>query len=231
MVHGSTHIGSPQGRTPFSLREARYDDTGAFMNVIAHADPHHPDPFGIARAVLASSPEPPLSHGRDLCLVAEDSTGLIVGAVIAGAPRWVFEHPGIDSTALEDRLVARLGMIHAVAVHPDHRRAGIGQAMIRYTEQRFAQAGYGIVTLNHDQDLDEFYRKLGYTVGDHLTVHLPGRRMIGMTTDDTRMSTKPLRPPARLADVTGVPGQVITGLLPGASLPARARFDGKRLRY
>ncbi|MBV9022545.1 MAG: hypothetical protein JO362_01780 [Streptomycetaceae bacterium] len=44
------------------------------------------------------------------------------------------------------------------------------------------------------------------------------------------MSAKALRPPVRLAAVRGAPARIITGLLPGASLPARARFDCQRLR-
>lgn len=216
---------------PFTIRVAGHADTAAFMELIAHADPHDPDPFGLARDILARRPEPPLSHHRDLCLLAKDGTGAIVGALLGGVPRWLLEHPGIDTLALADRMVSRLGMIHAVAVHPDHRRRGIGRALIQRAERRFAQAGYGLMTLNHAPELDDYYRALGYTVDDALLVHLPQQRLIGMTTDDTRMSAKPLHPSVRLADVPGAPHRVITSLLPGAALPPGASFDGTRLQY
>ncbi|MCM2430982.1 GNAT family N-acetyltransferase [Streptomyces sp. RKAG337] len=233
MPHPSDPIRPAPDRPPFTVREARRADTPAFMAVIDLANPHHPDPFGMARAVLASPAELPLSHHRDLCLLAEDENGNVVGALLGGPPRWLFEHAGIDTRALADRLLARLGMIHAVAVHPEHRRAGIGRTLIRHAEERFTRAGYGLVTLNHDPNHDEFYRGLGYTVDDQLLVHLPDRRLIGVTTDDTRMSSKPLRTPVRLADVPGAPSRIITGLLPGATLPPRAKFDRtrQRLRY
>jgi GNAT superfamily N-acetyltransferase len=220
-----------QRRRPDAIRAACAADTAAFMSVIALADPDDTDPFGQARAILASRSEPPLSHpGRHLCLLAETPDGTVTGALLAGIPRWLLEHPGIDSPSLQDRLIARLGMIHAVAVHPDHRNTGIARALIQHAEARFTQAGYGLMTLNHDPSLDEFYRSLSYTVGDQLLVHLPGDRLIGMSTDDTRMSAKALRVPVRLADVPGAPAQVITGLLPGASLSARATFDPVRRR-
>lgn len=223
---------SPSGSSAFVIRDAGPADTGAFMSVIAHADPANPDPFGLARAILASRPMAPLSHHRSLALVAEDSTtGAVVGALLGGPPRWLFTHPGIDRVSLRETLVSRLGMINGFAVHPPHRHQGIGAALLRAAEQRFAQSRYGLVTLDHQPDLDAFYRRRGYTVDDALLVHLPQQRLIGMTVDDTRMSAKPLHPDVRLADVPGAPHRIITGLLPGASLPADAWFDGNRLQY
>ncbi|MEU9254524.1 GNAT family N-acetyltransferase [Streptomyces sp. NPDC048270] len=224
-------LGSVPDTAPFTIRVAGHADTTAYMNLIAHADPHDPDPFGLARDILARHPGRPLSHHRDLCLLAEDSTGTAVGALLGGVPRWVLEHPGIDTLALTDRMISHLGMIHAVAVHPDQRRRGIGRALIQRAEERFTQAGYGVMTLNHAPELDGYYRSLGYTVDDALLVHLPPQRLIGMTADDTRMSAKPLRPSVRLAEVPGAPHRVITSLLPGASLPPSATFDGTRLQY
>jgi ribosomal protein S18 acetylase RimI-like enzyme len=226
------HRPSTPSGTAFVVRDARPADTGAFMSVIAHADPDDADPFGLARDVLASRPTPPLSHGRSLALVAEDSTtGAVIGALLGGPPRWLFTHPGIDRRSLLENLVRRLGMVNGVAVDPAHRRRGIGAALLRAAEQRFARNRYGLVTLDHQPHLDAFYRGQGYTVDDALLVHLPQQRLIGMTVDDTRMSAKPLHPAVRLADVPGAPHRIITGLLPGASLPADASFDGQQLQY
>ena len=217
-------------RIPIAIREANGADIPAFMPVVAQADPHDSDPFGEAREILASRPAPPLSHGRELCLLAQTPDGTVAGALLGGIPRWLLEHPGIDGESLSIRLIARLGIIHAVAVLPGYRGNGVAHALIRHAETLFTRAGYGLLTLNHDSELDSFYRHLGYIVADQLLIHLPGRRLIGMTTEDTRMSAKALRSPVRFADVPGAPGRIITGLLPGASLPPHARFDRARLR-
>ncbi|MFI6112779.1 GNAT family N-acetyltransferase [Kitasatospora sp. NPDC051164] len=202
------------------------------MPVIALADPLDPDPFALARDVLTSPSVPPLSHDRSLALVAEDNeTGTLIGALLGGPPRWLFTHPGIDRLSLRERLVHRMGMINGMAVHPDYRHRGVAAALISAAEQRFTRARYGLMTVNHEPALDDFYRHHGYTIGDALLVHLPQQRLIGMTTDDTRMSAKPLHPAVRLADVPGAPHRVITSLVPGASLPADAVFDGTRLQY
>ncbi|MFE9424335.1 hypothetical protein ACFYNO_15355 [Kitasatospora sp. NPDC006697] len=107
------------GSAAFTVRDARPGDTDTFMPVIALADPFDPDPFGMARDVLASLPMPPLSHDRSLALVAEDNeTGTLIGAALGGPPKWLYTHPGIDSLPLLGHMVRSLGIIHGVAVHP-----------------------------------------------------------------------------------------------------------------
>ncbi|MFI8459158.1 GNAT family N-acetyltransferase [Kitasatospora sp. NPDC085464] len=223
---------SPNGPA-ITVRDATRADTSAFMDVIAHADPDDPNPFWPARAVLASRPAGPLSHGDNLCLLAEDNVGVLVGALLAGPPRWVLDHPGLAGQAQARKLLfSRVAVINGVAVHPGHRRQGIARAMLRSAEQRLTRAGRGLVTLDHSPALDGFYRRLGYSVNDALVVHVPGDRLLAIGDPNLRRSSKVLDRATRLADVPGLPYQVVTRLVPGAFLPdTGVVFDGRRLRY
>lgn len=221
---------APTRRPRFTLHDARRTDTRAFMNLIALADPGNPDPFGMARQVLALPHQPPLSHpGLNLCLLARDGHGAPVGALLAGVPRWILDHPAIGyDVALMETMVEKIGMIHGVAVRPGHRGRGIGRALIAHAEQRFTRAGYDVMTLNHDGDHDAYYTHLGYTVTDMLVINLPVG-LVAQTTDDTRMCAKPLTPRVKVIDVPGAPAPIITGVLPDTDIPEHAWFDGRTL--
>ncbi|OPC76861.1 hypothetical protein B4N89_46170 [Embleya scabrispora] len=212
----------------FTMRKAHPTDVNQFMTLIALADPDHPDPYGEAREFVLTRHGAPLEGEGLLALVAVDETGKLVGALLAGIPKWVFTHVGIP-TQFEIPLSRRVANVHGVAVHPEYRYKGVGRSLIRQAEEEFKAAGWRVMTLEHPAHLDDYYARLGYTNHNAIVVNLPSS-LISVRIDDTRVSARSLHPRARLASVFGIPGPVINGLLPGTDMPENAWFDGRRLR-
>ena len=89
----------------------------------------------------------------DLFLEAE-ADGLIIGTVMAGYD-------------------GHRGWIHLLAVHPDHRLRGLGRALMAEAESRLA--GLGCPKLNlqvrgGNEEVLAFYRRLGYSVEDRISL-------------------------------------------------------------
>ena len=216
----------------FRVRDAGHRDLDAFMNLIRHADPDHPSPFHSARLMLGLAPEPPLSHNLNLCLMAEDRRGKPVGALLAGPPDWLVEHPGLHGSPLTLALVHRMTMIQGVAVDPKYRRRGLGTALIRRAEQRYREAGWGLSMLIHSPSLEPFYQRLGYASHPGLLMNVPSPHpLIGQDFLNMLTALKPLADEVRLADVLFAPCPVISGVLPGTQVPDHAWFDGAGLCY
>lgn len=225
-------MSSRRSRSPFRLRDAGRRDLDAFMNLIRHADPEHPSPFHSARLMLGLAPEPPLSHNLNLCLIAEDRRGKPVGALLAGPPDWLVEHPGLRGPSLLLALVHRMTMIQGVAVDPKYRGRGLGKALIRTAERRYREAGWALSMLVHDPSLAPFYQGLGYASHPGLLMNLPSPHpLIGQDFLNRLTALKPLAADVRLADVLFAPCPVISGVLPGSQVPDHAWFDGAALCY
>lgn len=225
-------MSSRRSRSPFRLRDAGRRDLDAFMNLIRHADPEHPSPFHSARLMLGLAPEPPLSHNLNLCLIAEDRRGKPVGALLAGPPDWLVEHPGLRGPSLVLALVHRMTMIQGVAVDPKYRGRGLGKALIRTAERRYREAGWALSMLVHDPSLAPFYQGLGYVSHPGLLMNLPSPHpLIGQDFLNRLTALKPLAADVRLADVLFAPCPVISGVLPGSQVPDHAWFDGAALCY
>ncbi|MFM9462658.1 GNAT family N-acetyltransferase [Streptomyces scabiei] len=225
-------MSSRRSRSPFRLRDAGRRDLDAFMNLIRHADPEHPSPFHSARLMLGLAPEPPLSHNLNLCLIAEDRRGKPVGALLAGPPDWLVEHPGLRGPSLVLALVHRMTMIQGVAIDPKYRGRGLGKALIRTAERRYREAGWALSMLVHDPSLAPFYQGLGYVSHPGLLMNLPSPHpLIGQDFLNRLTALKPLAADVRLADVLFAPCPVISGVLPGSQVPDHAWFDGAALCY
>lgn len=213
--------------SPFRIRDAEPRDTELFMEVVALADPDDPAPFAAARDVLEMPS--PLRGQHTLALTAATRGGAVAGVLLAGVPRWVYEHPWLGAAGLVPSLARRLCMVHAVAVRAEYRGGGIGRALIRRAEDRFRRAGWGVMTLDHQAELDGYYSAFGYVPNDAIIVSAPGKLLM-MSVDRTRTSVKPLDPSVRLVDVANLPVPVIAGLLPGTEVADGLRFDGFGLR-
>ncbi|WNI20152.1 GNAT family N-acetyltransferase [Actinacidiphila sp. ITFR-21] len=214
-----------------TIRDAGRPDADAVLRLVAAANPEDPDAFESARPTLDLPPIGPLSHFRALVVLAQDSSGEPVGALLGGAPVWLFEHEGIGHPALLDLLVARIGIVTAVGVHPDHRGQGVGAELVRHAVRRFTRAGYGLVTLNCVPSLERYYRRLGFTTMDTLNVHLGAGYMIGQQWGDTKVAARPLDRYTALTDVPGLASPVVSGILPDSGVPRGARFDGRTLLF
>jgi len=114
-------------------------------------DPPSNAPGGLIDTKLRVQPELFLTAVAD---------GVIVGAVMAG----------FDGVR---------GWIHHLAVSPDHRRRGIGTALVRAAEVELGRLGCPKVNLQvraTNSDMIAFYRGLGYGVEDRVSM---GRRLEG----------------------------------------------------
>jgi ribosomal protein S18 acetylase RimI-like enzyme len=70
------------------------------------------------------------------------------------------------------------GWINYLAVHPDHQRQGFGRLLMAEAERRLQLRGCPKVNLQvrgSNQAAVEFYRRIGYTVDDVVSL---GRRLI-----------------------------------------------------
>ena len=89
-----------------------------------------------------------LDHGPGLLLVATDPTA---GDRVVGTVLGTFD--------------GRRGWIHRLAVHPDHRRRGIGDALVTEVEARLAALGaprVNLLVLPENAGALRFWRRRGY---------------------------------------------------------------------
>ncbi len=69
------------------------------------------------------------------------------------------------------------GWVNYLAVHPDHRRQGLGRLLMDVAERRLRDLGCAKVNLQvraSNKTATEFYRQVGYTVDDVVSL---GRRL------------------------------------------------------
>ncbi|MFE3558393.1 GNAT family N-acetyltransferase [Streptomyces sp. NPDC059193] len=226
-----------RNRPPITIRDAGPRDIDTVIELATAADPQgakDPTSFNDTRYALSRPPSGPLSHYRSLAILAEDSDGRPLGALLGGAPNWVYMHDGLDHPALRGPLTSlleRIGNISAVAAHPDHRGRGVGTELVRHAARRFTRAGYGLLTLNFRTGLDGYYRRLGFTMMRTLNVHLGSGYTVGQQWEESRIAAKPLDRYTSLADVPGLASPVVSGILPNSGLPKSAHFDGQSLRF
>ncbi|WP_138494942.1 GNAT family N-acetyltransferase [Paenibacillus pinistramenti] len=86
-----------------------------------------------------------LSFDSELIMVVEEEEG-IIGALIGT----------IDQN---------LGCIYRVAVHPEHRRRGVGKALVQAMEQRFQQRNVSSIMIagdEHNKAAMPLYEAMGY---------------------------------------------------------------------
>ena len=70
------------------------------------------------------------------------------------------------------------GWVHYLAVHPDHRRQGIGTALMRSVEERLTRMGCPKLNLQvraTNQVVLPFYERLGYRVEERISMGKPLR--------------------------------------------------------
>ena len=94
-----------------------------------------------------------LNANDSLFFVAEDA-GALVGTAMAGYD-------------------GHRGWLYAIAVHPDHRRAGLGSRLVRHAEQALISVGCMKVNLQllaANEPTAAFYKSLGYAVEPRISM-------------------------------------------------------------
>jgi ribosomal protein S18 acetylase RimI-like enzyme len=134
---------------PYELEDE--EDVVALWREVFPDAPAHNDPYKDIRYKLQVQPE--------LFFVALDG-GWLVGTAMAG-----FD--------------GHRGWVYYVAVHPDHRRKGIGSALMKRVELALGEMGCPKLNLQirtANADVQAFYESLGYQVEDRISM---GKRLIG----------------------------------------------------
>ena len=212
------------------IRPATAADVEAFEALVNLAAPTEVDGFEEARLLAAAPATPPLTHGLALCLVAALPDGTVAGALLGEPPVWLYEHPAVDTPRLHADLQRRIGWVVAMATSPEHRNSGIATALLREARNRYRRAGFGLLGLYHEPELEDFYRTHGYTSATGLIANLPHALLCLGKVDHLLTALSPLEPRVTVRQVPGHPYPVIGGLLPGTAVPHGVYFDGHVLR-
>jgi len=204
-------------RLGMRIRSATPADGDALIELISLIDLHQPPEavpavLGRIRQALTDTDDGPLSHRLNHLLISETADAVPVGVITCGPAQWMADPKAIPRF-MYGQLVRRIATVHSLAVRPEYRGRSIARDLLHQAEQAFQDAGYAALTLRHERDLTRFYRRLGYTSSNRLSLMLP---MLGLFTVNDRgwkHSFKVLSPDAAVTTVQGLP--TITGVLPG----------------
>lgn len=212
IVHTLTSCSTSTG---IRIRTATAADGETVVELISLVDLHLradevPAALAPMRHALTDSDAGPLSHRRNHFLIAEDANGFPVGAIACGPANWIFD-PDRAPRFMHPKLVRRISTIHGLAVRPEYRSNGIARALLQQAEETFRSAEYAALTLRHERDLTSFYRRLGYTSSNRLSLTLPTGELLSLVDRGWKHAFKVLSPSATVATVQGLP--TITGAL------------------
>ena len=122
-----------------AYREAQFGEVDALWRTVFPEDPPH------NRAAVAVPQK--LAVQRDLFLVAVEG-GRVLGTILAGYD-------------------GHRGWLYKLAVHPNARRCGIGEKLVRAAEKRLAALGCAKVNLqvrDTNREAARFWARMGYAV-------------------------------------------------------------------
>ena len=136
-------------------------------NIVKYAESHfdgvaalwqeafpNPQPWNTPEVTIPAK----LAMHQDLFLVAMDDGDRIIGSVLAGYD-------------------GHRGWLYAVAVLKEHRRRGVGSALVGEAERRLRELGCVKINLqiqSANASVTEFYRRLGYEVEERVSM---GKRL------------------------------------------------------
>ncbi|WP_328373631.1 GNAT family N-acetyltransferase (plasmid) [Streptomyces sp. NBC_00445] len=203
-------------RSGIRIRTATPDDGDAVVELASLVDLHLPTdavPTALTplRLALSATDDGPLSHQDNHFLIAEDNDGFPLGLIVCGPPKWITK-PGRASGLVRRRLRRRISSVHMLAVRPEHRRRGVARDLLQQAEETFRDAGYAALTLRHDRELTAFYRQLGYTSANRLSLMLPPQELFTLNDRPWKHAFKVLSADASVISAQGLP--TITGILP-----------------
>jgi len=110
--------------------------------------------IGLSGADSKESIRSYLERNPEMSLIAEDGRGTLLGAVLCG-------HDG------------RRGYIYHLAVHPDHRRQGIGRKLVQECLARLEVAGIQkchIFIFENNASGTDFWKAIGWTYREDIRV-------------------------------------------------------------
>ncbi|MFJ8444377.1 GNAT family N-acetyltransferase [Kitasatospora griseola] len=157
-------------------------------------------------------------------LLAARENGRIIGALGVSVPEWVMTHRALRDESQRGLLARVIAHVHGVAVHPDHRRRGIGRALLEEARKRVSHEGYLLMTLEHAEDLADFYQRLGFTTVGELAIYTPRPLLTQPPSPGLAIAVRTLMGRVGPRDVPGLAGPVVDGLVNLERIPAGAVF-------
>lgn len=139
---------------PYSDTDHRQQVMALWSTVLGYETGHNSPGLAIDRKLA-------VQDGLFFLAMAE---GVVIGTVMAGYD-------------------GHRGWLYSVAVHPLHRKQGLGAALVRFAEQALIERGCMKINLqivSGNERVSAFYRALGYEVeprismGKKITQNLPG---------------------------------------------------------
>ncbi len=153
------------------IREATSEDTGTIARLVSESNRDVALKFGLNRDNCAKHPsfctsdwvEADFARGERYFIAEEDGDGGRDGHPIACV---AYETPS-----------ATLAYLNRLSVLPEHRRAGVGTALVAHIVALARAASIRTISIGvigEHADLQAWYRKLGFTSGETRTFpHLP----------------------------------------------------------
>ncbi|MFG3276011.1 GNAT family N-acetyltransferase [Streptomyces luteogriseus] len=168
--------------------------------VVEQDDPHELD-------LYLSNASPGNRFGTGLVAEADGQViGFAAGAGIG------LSLPGLQVS--EEEIARRIALLDVIAVHPEHRRRGIGTVLRDAVLDHFRAAGHRLVMAKlaaGRPDLDPIYSRWGWTVGHTgagLAVALGPDPVVLAEEPTTRVAWTALAPQVRV-DPSMVPGALV----------------------
>ncbi|NPA47089.1 MAG: GNAT family N-acetyltransferase [Thermococci archaeon] len=145
-------------RAEAEVRRATLEDVSGVVNV--HTAGEELEGLSVAERYSRGgpwmSPETLAVHLNNLLLDDQLAAVAEIDGEIVGEVEVLF------SEELVKGEIRRIGHVDVIEVHPDHRGAGVGRALMEFAEEAARERGAEMLTVQPDEEAEGFYRRLGF---------------------------------------------------------------------